>query len=160
MRAAYDALDASMKADIADLTAVHSIFTSRALLGFGDFSDDERVALPPIRRPLVKVHPGSGRKGLFLASHAGRILGRPVAEGRILIHDLMEHATQPRFVHTHEWRVGDLLIWDNRCTMHRARPFDEANHRRDMRRATVMEDNSQAAEIDDQPPVTASAAVA
>ena len=146
MRAAYDALDDAMKAKVEDMIAVHSIYTSRALLGFENFSDAERAALPPIRRPIVREHPGSGRKTLFLASHAGRIIGRPVAEGRLLIRDLMEHATQPAYVYTHRWQVGDLLIWDNRCTMHRARPFDEARYERDMRRATVME--TEAAEVD------------
>ncbi len=146
LRVAYDALDAKTKAKIDDMVAVHSIFTSRALLGFEDFSEEERRALPPIRRPLVRVHPGSGRKTLFVASHAGSIHGMPVAEARILIRELIEHATQPAFVYTHRWRVGDLLIWDNRCTMHRARPFDEAAYERDMRRATVME--SEAAEVD------------
>jgi len=146
MRAAYDALDDAMKARIEDMVAVHSIYTSRAVLGFENFSEEERAALPPIRRPLVRIHPGSGRKTLFLASHAGRIIGLPVAEGRLLIRDLMDHATQPQFVYTHQWQVGDLLIWDNRCTVHRARPFDEAGYQRDMRRATVME--TEAGEVD------------
>ena len=104
--------------------------------------------LPPIRRPIVRVHPGSGRKTLYLASHIGRILERPVAEGRLLVRDLMEHATQQQFVYTHHWRIGDTLIWDNRCTMHRAMPFDESRFKRDMRRATVMETDS--APVDDQ----------
>ncbi len=148
LRAAYDALDGATKARIDDMVAVHSIFTSRALLGFEEFSDEERRALPPIRRRMVRVHPGSKRKTLFLASHAGAILGRPLAEARLLIRELMEHATEPRFVYTHKWRIGDLLIWDNRCTMHRARPFDEETYKRDMRRATVME--TEAAEVDTQ----------
>ncbi|MBT6095996.1 MAG: TauD/TfdA family dioxygenase [Rhodospirillaceae bacterium] len=139
LRAAYDSLDDEMKARIEDIVAVHSIYTSRAILGFEDFTDEERRALPPIRRPLVRVLPGSKRKTLFLASHAGGILGRPTAEARLLIRELMEHAAQPQFVYTHNWQVGDLLVWDNRCTMHRARPFDEAKYERDMRRATVME---------------------
>jgi len=146
LRAAYDDLPEKMKDRVADLTAVHSIFTSRALLGFGNFSDEEHAALPPIRRPMVRTHPGSGRKTLYLASHIGRILGRPVAEGRLLARDLIEHATQPKYVYTHQWRVGDTLIWDNRCTMHRALPFDEARYERDMRRATVME--TEAAAVD------------
>lgn len=146
LRAAHDALGAAVKADIADAVCVHSIFTSRAILGFDAFSREELEALPPVRRPLVRVHPGSGRGTLFVASHAGRIVGRPLAEGRLLIRDLMEHATRPEFVHTHHWREGDLLIWDNRCTMHRARPFDEARYVRDMRRATVTE--TEEAEID------------
>jgi alpha-ketoglutarate-dependent 2,4-dichlorophenoxyacetate dioxygenase len=146
LRAAYDALDDDMKARIDQMIAVHSIYTSRAALGFEDFSDEERRALPPIRRAMVRVHPGSNRKTLFLASHAGRIIDLPVAEGRLLLRDLIDHATQRAFVYTHQWRVGDVLIWDNRCTMHRARPFDEARYKRDMRRATVME--TDAAEVD------------
>lgn len=136
MRAAYDALPEKMKARIEGLEAEHSIFTSREKLGFTDFSDEERRAMPPVQRPLVRVHPGSGRKALYLASHASHIAGWPVPDGRMLIHELMEHATQPQFVHTHIWAPGDLVIWDNRCTMHRGRPYDE-NERRDMRRATI-----------------------
>ena len=139
LRAAYDALDENMKSRIMDLVAVHSIYTSRAILGFDSFSEKERRALPPIRRSLVREHPGSKRKTLFLASHAGQVLGLTVADGRLLIGELMEHATQREFIYTHKWRTGDLLIWDNRCTMHRVRPFDEDLYRRDMRRATVME---------------------
>ena len=139
LRAAYDALDENMKSRIMDLVAVHSIYTSRAILGFDSFSEKERRALPPIRRSLVREHPGSKRKTLFLASHAGQVLGLTVADGRLLIGELMEHATQREFIYTHKWRTGDLLIWDNRCTMHRVRPFNEALHKRDMRRATVME---------------------
>ena len=139
LRAAYDALDENMKSRIMDLVAVHSIYTSRAILGFDSFSEKERRALPPICRSLVREHPGSKRKTLFLASHAGQVLGLTVADGRLLIGELMEHATQREFIYTHKWRTGDLLIWDNRCTMHRVRPFDEDLYRRDMRRATVME---------------------
>ena len=139
LRAAYDALDENVKSRIMDLVAVHSIYTSRAILGFDSFSEKERRALPPICRSLVREHPGSKRKTLFLASHAGQVLGLTVADGRLLIGELMEHATQREFIYTHKWRTGDLLIWDNRCTMHRVRPFDEDLYRRDMRRATVME---------------------
>lgn len=135
-RAAYDALPEKMKAKIEGLEAEHSIFTSREKLGFTDFSEEERRAMPPVRRPLVRVHPGSGRKALYLASHASHVIGWPVPDGRMLIHDLMEHATQPQFVHTHSWSIGDLVIWDNRCTLHRGRPYD-ASERRDMRRATI-----------------------
>ena len=148
LRAAYDDLPKDMKEQVKDLVAVHSIFTSRSLLGFDNFSQEEHALLPPIRRPIVRVHPGSGRKTLYLASHIGRILERPVAEGRLLVRDLMEHATQQQFVYTHHWRIGDTLIWDNRCTMHRAMPFDESRFKRDMRRATVMESDS--APVDDQ----------
>ena len=99
----------------------------------------KRKALPPVIHSLVRTHPATGRKALYLASHASHIVGWPVPEGRMLIRDLMEHATQPQFVHTHQWQVGDLVIWDNRATMHRARPFDLDQYKRDMRRATVMD---------------------
>jgi len=138
-RAAYDALPAKLQQRIEGLVAEHSIFTSRAKLGFTEFSDEERRSLPPVHRPLVRVHPGSGRKALYLASHASHVVGWPVPDGRMLIRELIEHATQPQFVYTHRWAVGDLVIWDNRCTMHRGRPYDEAVYRRDMRRATVRD---------------------
>ncbi|MEK9672489.1 MAG: TauD/TfdA family dioxygenase [Rhodospirillaceae bacterium] len=141
MRAAYDALSQKMKDRIENLVAEHSIFTSRMKLGFTEFSEEERALHPPTRRGLVRVHPGSGRKGLYLASHASHIYGMPVADGKMLLMDLMEHATQREFVHTHHWKVGDLVIWDNRCTMHRARPFDDLAFKRDMRRATVQDLN-------------------
>lgn len=136
MRAAYEALPAKMKARIDDLVAEHSVFASRAKIGFTDFSDEERRTLPPVRRSIVRIHPGSGRKTLYLASHASHVIGWPVPEGRLLLHELIEHATRPRFVYAHKWSVGDLVIWDNRCTMHRARPYP-AGERRDMRRATI-----------------------
>ncbi|MDR3534179.1 MAG: TauD/TfdA family dioxygenase [Rhodopila sp.] len=139
MRVAWDTLPPKLQAKIEDLWAEHSIFCSRAKLGFTEFTDAERAATPPVRRAVVRVHPGSGRKTLYLASHASHILGWPVPDGRMLIHELIEHATQPQFVYTHKWAVGDLVIWDNRCTMHRGRPYDEANHRRDMRRATIQD---------------------
>jgi alpha-ketoglutarate-dependent 2,4-dichlorophenoxyacetate dioxygenase len=138
-RAAYDALPERMKVRIETLQAEHSIFVSRGKLGFTEFSEEERRANPPVHRALVRVHPGSGRKALYLASHASHIVGQPVPDGRMLVHELMEHATQPQFVHTHKWAPGDLIMWDNRCTMHRGRPYDEVNHRRDMRRATVQD---------------------
>ncbi len=138
-RAAYDALPAKMKQQLDELVVEHSIFNSRAKLGFTEFSGEERLATPPVLRRLVLRHPGSGRKALYLASHASHIVDWPVPEGRILLQDLIEHATQPQFVHTHRWQVGDLVIWDNRCTMHRARPFDADAYSRDMRRATVQD---------------------
>jgi len=138
-RAAYDALPPKMQERIETLIAEHSIFSSRAKLGFTDFSEEERRALPPVRRSLVRAHPGSGRKALYIGSHASHIVGWPVPDGRMLISELMEHATQPQFVYTHTWAVGDLIIWDNRCTLHRGRPYDEGNHRRDMRRATIQD---------------------
>ncbi|MFY0611839.1 MAG: TauD/TfdA family dioxygenase [Hyphomicrobiaceae bacterium] len=139
MRAAYDALPEKMKAKIENLVAMHSIFDSRAKIGFTDFSEEERAALPPARQLLVRQHPGSGRKSLYLASHASHIVNWPVPEGKCLLIDLMEHATQPQFIHTHHWQVGDLVMWDNRCTMHRGRPHDPTE-RRDLRRATIEDD--------------------
>jgi alpha-ketoglutarate-dependent 2,4-dichlorophenoxyacetate dioxygenase len=138
MRAAYDALPDAMKARIEDMVAIHSIYHSRATVGFTDFTAAERAALPPVPQTLVRVHPATGRKNLYLASHASEILGMPVPEGRMLLLDLTEHATQRQFVYSHQWRVGDLVMWDNRCTMHRARSYDMAEPR-DMRRTTVSD---------------------
>lgn len=136
-RAAWEDLPDPMKARVEGLVAEHSIFHSREKLGFYDFTDEERAALPPVHRPVVRDHRESGRRALYLASHASHILGQEVPDGRMLIADLLEHMTQPKYVHTHTWQVGDLVIWDDRCTLHRGRPYDEARHRRDMRRATV-----------------------
>ena len=138
MRAAYDALPAATKDMIEPLVAEHSIFHSRAQVGFTDFTDEERAAMPPVPQRLVRRHPGSGRKTLYLASHASHILGMPVPDGMLLIRDLIEHATTRDFVYRHEWRVGDLVIWDNRCTMHRGRAFDETQPR-DLRRVTTQD---------------------
>lgn len=136
-RAAWEDLPDKMKARVEGLVAEHSIFCSRAKLGFYEFTDEERAALPPVHRPVVREHKESGRKALYLASHADHILGMEVPDGRMLIRELLEHMTQPKYVYTHTWKVGDMMIWDDRCTLHRGRPYDEANHRRDMRRATV-----------------------
>ena len=139
MRAAYDALDDKIKAKVDDLIAEHSLFTSRAKIGFTDFTDEERARFPVARQQLVRVHPASGRKSLYLAAHASHIIGWPLPDGMMLLLDLMDHATEREFLYTHEWSPGDLVIWDNRCTMHRGRPFDET-WKRDMRRATVVDD--------------------
>ena len=138
MRAAYDALPAAMKARLEGLRVHHSIAYSRQTLGF-EFSPDEAEALKGAVHPLVRTIPRSQRKSLYVASHASRIIGWPVPEGRLLLRDLMEHATQPEFVHRHAWRVGDLVIWDNRATMHRARPFEDAKYRRELRRVTTLD---------------------
>jgi alpha-ketoglutarate-dependent 2,4-dichlorophenoxyacetate dioxygenase len=138
MRAAYDALPAEMKARLEGLRAHHSIAYSRQTLGF-EFSVDEREALAGAIHPLIRTIPRSGRRSLYVASHASRIVDWPVPEGRLLLRDLIEHATQPQFVHRHAWRVGDLVIWDNRATMHRARPFDDAKYRRELRRVTTLD---------------------
>lgn len=147
LRAAYDALDAAMQVKIQDLLAEHSLLYSRSLLGYTDFSEEERVAFPPVARRLVRVHPGSRRKTLYLASHASHIIGWPVLQGRALLKELTEFSTQRRFVYQHHWQLNDLVVWDNRCTMHRARRYDDARHRRDMRRTTV-EDIAPALEHD------------
>ena len=138
-RAAYDALAEDIKRRLDNLVVEHSIFTSRARLGFTEFSDEERAGLPPVPQVLVRTLPESGRKSLYLASHAGRILGMPEVEGRALIDELVAHATQRQFVYTHRWRVHDLVIWDNRCTMHRGTEFDDLRWKRDMQRATVCD---------------------
>ncbi len=138
-RAAYDALPEAMRRRLEGLVAEHSIFNSRARLGFSNFSDEERAAMPPVPQVLVRTIAESGRKSLYLASHAGRILGLPDAEGRALIDELVAHATQRQFVYTHRWRVHDLVIWDNRCTMHRGTAFDDLRWRRDVQRATVRD---------------------
>ena len=138
MRAAYDALDAAAQARLEDLRAHHSIAYSRQLLGF-EFSQEEQDRLQGAVHPLVIVNPRTGRRALYLASHASRIVGWPVPEGRLLLRDLIEHATQPGFVYRHAWRAHDLVIWDNRATMHRARPFDDAAQRRELRRVTTLD---------------------
>jgi alpha-ketoglutarate-dependent 2,4-dichlorophenoxyacetate dioxygenase len=136
MRAAHDALDDGTKTEIADLICEHSLIYSRELLGFDDLTEAERATMRPVRQALTRTHPLSGRKSIYLASHIGKIIGWPVPEARAFIRDLTEHATQPRFVHAHRWRPFDLVMWDNRCTMHRVRRYD-ASLVRDMRRTTV-----------------------
>jgi alpha-ketoglutarate-dependent 2,4-dichlorophenoxyacetate dioxygenase len=138
MRAAYDALDAATKAKLERLRAHHSIAYSRQVLGF-EFSQEEQDQLKGAVHPLVRVNPRTQRRSLYLASHASRIVDWPVPEGRLLLRDLIEHATQPQFVYRHAWRPGDLVIWDNRATMHRARPFDDAAQRRELRRVTTLD---------------------
>jgi alpha-ketoglutarate-dependent 2,4-dichlorophenoxyacetate dioxygenase len=142
LRAAYDALDQTTKERVDGLLAEHSIFHSRSLVGYADFSKEERAALPPVSQPMVRSHPGSGRRTLYLASHASHIIGWPVEQGRALLAELIACATQPRFVYQHHWRLADLVVWDNRCTLHRARPYDDLNDRRDMRRTTVEDSAS------------------
>ncbi len=141
LRAAWDALPEPMQRRIEGLVAEHSILHSRGTIGFTDFSEEERARLQPVPQTLVRTHPGSGRKTLYLASHAGAIRGMKLPEARLLLLDLMEHATQRQFVYRHRWRVGDLVIWDNRCTMHRARPYD-LSVPRDMHRTTVSDERS------------------
>src|SRR5262249_54163076 len=138
MRAAYDALPAEMKAAVEGLRVHPPIAYARQVLGF-DFSESEQERLKGAIHPLVRTIPRSNRKSLYVASHASRIVDWPVPDGRLLLRDLIEHATQLEFVYRHAWRVGDLVIWDNRATMHRARPFDDAKYRRELRRVTTLD---------------------
>jgi alpha-ketoglutarate-dependent 2,4-dichlorophenoxyacetate dioxygenase len=140
MRRAYDALDAATKAEIEDLVCEHSLIYSRGILGFTELSEEEKRLFKPVRQRLVRTHPVTGRKSLYLSSHIGTIIGWPMPEARALIRDLTEHATQQRFTYSHKWRQYDLVMWDNRSTMHRVRRFDETQIR-DMRRTTVAGDS-------------------
>lgn len=149
MRAAYDALPDEEKARLEGLRVHHSIAYSRQTLGF-EFSETEQEALKGAIHPLVRTIPRSKRRSLYLASHASRIIDWPVPEGRLLLRDLIEHATQPEFVYRHRWCVGDLVIWDNRATMHRARPFDDVRYRRELRRVTTLD-------VEREAPVTSGA---
>ena len=139
MRAGYDALDDETKAEVEELVCEHSQLYSRAILGFTDFTDEERERFKPVHQCLVRTHPVTKSRSLYLSSHAGGILGWPVPEARAFLRDLVEHATQRQFVYAHTWAVGDLVMWDNRQTMHRARPFP-AHEPRDMRRTTLVGD--------------------
>jgi alpha-ketoglutarate-dependent 2,4-dichlorophenoxyacetate dioxygenase len=138
MRAAYDFLDDQMKVTIENLHVHHSIVYSRHTMGF-DFSPEERAKLPGANQPLVRTVENSSRKALYLASHADHVVEWPIPEGRLLLRDLIEHATKPQFVYSHEWTVGDLVIWDNRTTMHRGRPFDDKTHKRELTRVTTLD---------------------
>ena len=140
-RAAYDALPDAMKRRLEGLVAEHSLWHSRAKLGGYVPTEEEHRSYPSARHRVVRRHPGSGRNALYIASHASHIVDMPVEEGRALLNELMEFATQPQFVYRHKWRVGDLVIWDNRCTMHRAIPFGATDHVRDLRRTTIIDTN-------------------
>ncbi len=139
MRAAYDALDARTKAEVEGLVCLHSLLFSREAIGFTEMTAEEKAAFEPVRQPLVRSHPVTGRRSLFLSAHAGAIEGWTIPEARMFLRDLTEFATQPRFVYSHEWRPFDLVVWDNRQTMHRARRFDR-NEVRDVRRTTLAGD--------------------
>ena len=137
LRAAYDALPEETKAEIDGLTAEHSALHSRIMLG-ETYTDAQKAAIPPAQWPLVRVHPGSGRKVLFVGVHITHVLGMTVPESRLLVSDLIEHATQRQFVYRHQWRPGDLVIWDNRCVIHRGRRHDPTL-RRELRRSTTLD---------------------
>jgi alpha-ketoglutarate-dependent 2,4-dichlorophenoxyacetate dioxygenase len=137
-RAAFDSLEPELRTRLTGYSVHHSIAYSRQTLGF-EFSASELAKLPGAIHPLIHVNPRSGRPALYIASHASRIIELPVPEGRLLLRDLIEHATQPQFVYRHEWRVNDFVIWDNRATMHRARAFDDTRFRRELRRVTTLD---------------------
>lgn len=138
LRAAWDALPEARRRELDGLVVEHSIFRSRSQIGFADFNDEIFKQLPPVPQALVRHHPASGRTSLYLASHASHIIGWPIEKGRALIEELIAFATQPRFVYQRRWTVGDLVIWDNRCTMHRGRPYDDTQ-RRVLHRTTVSD---------------------
>lgn len=139
MRAAYDSLSKEKQEQIEHLVVEHSTYYSRSLIGY-QFTPEELTRRSATPQYLVQTHPSSGRKSLYLASHASHVVGWPQEKGRALLRELTAHATQPQFVYVHKWRAGDLVIWDNRCTMHRATPFSDTNERRDLRRTTVRGD--------------------
>jgi alpha-ketoglutarate-dependent 2,4-dichlorophenoxyacetate dioxygenase len=138
LRAAYDALEPGMKAELEGLEAEHDALHSRIMLGDSDYSDAAKSVFPPVLWPIVRTHPGSGRKLLFIGVHTRRVIGMTVAEGRVLLMDLLEHATQPQFVYRHVWKPGDLVIWDNRATLHRGRRWD-MDEPRELRRTTTSD---------------------
>ena len=140
MRAAYDALDPETKAEVENLVTEHSLLFSRGQLGFTEFTAEERVKFAPVRHRLVRTNPATGRRSLYLSSHIGGIVGWPVPEALAFVRDLVEHATQRQFVYAHVWRQHDLVMWDNRQTMHRARRYKETSEVRDMRRTTLEGD--------------------
>src|SRR5436190_5802906 len=138
LRAAWDALPEARKRELDGLVVEHSIFRSRSQIGFADFNDEIFKELPPVPQALVRHHPASGRTSLYLAAHASHVIGWPVETGRALIEELIAFATQRQFIYQHRWTVGDLVMWDNRCTMHRGRPYDGAQ-RRVLHRTTVSD---------------------
>lgn len=137
MHAAYDALDAKTLTEISDLQCEHSLLYSRARLGMAEFTEQEKADFAPVTQPLVRSHPSTGRKSLFLSSHIGSVIGLTKPDGRLLIEELTELATQEKFVYTHRWQKDDLVMWDNRRTMHRARKYEDTMEKRDLRRTTI-----------------------
>ena len=139
LRAAYAALPAPMKGKLDGLHAWHSLMYSRAKLGFTEFNESERKSFAPVRRPLVRTIPETGEKSLYIAAHIGRIDGMADEEAAALLEELTAHCTQRQFVYTHRWRVGDLVMWDNRCTLHRGTEYEDTRYPRDMQRATTSD---------------------
>lgn len=146
-RAAYPSLPDRLKRLAERAVAVHDFAWSRDQIRPGFFTDAERAEYPPVRHPVVRANPANGRKALFLGAHASHIVGMPVAEGRALLAELLAHVTRPEFGYRHEWAEGDLVVWDNRCVLHRATPFDGVRHRRFMQRTTVAGDAAELATL-------------
>src|SRR2546422_2049238 len=144
-RAAYPSLPEALKARVERAIAVHDFAWSRDQVRSGFFTDEERAVYPPVRHPLVRTNPVNGRRSLFLGAHASYVEGLPVEEGRALLRELLEHVTQPQFRYRHEWMEGDLVIWDNRCVLHRATPYDSARHQRLLQRTTISGDPAEPA---------------
>jgi taurine dioxygenase len=139
MYGAYERLDATWKARIASLRAVHSLdFSRNRRHGEDPMTEEQRRAKPPVDHPVVRTHPETGRKCLFLGDHAESIVGMPYADGRALIEELNALAPHPDLTYEHRWQPGQLLVWDNRCTMHRATPYDPVTEGRVIRRCTVL----------------------
>ncbi|HEV2054389.1 MAG TPA: TauD/TfdA family dioxygenase [Methylomirabilota bacterium] len=139
-RSAYPSLPDELKRRVETAIAVHDFSWSRDQIRPGFFTEKERAEYPPVRHPVVRTNPVNGRKALFLGAHASHIAGMSVEDGRALLKELLEHVTQPEFRYRHEWQEGDLVIWDNRCVLHRATPFDTTRHKRLMQRTTVSGD--------------------
>lgn len=138
-RAVYDALSDEMKAKVEDLVAEHYFWKTRGRAGFRNITPSMQAAMPPVRHPVVRTIPESGRKALYIGHHMTHIIGWPRAEGEAFIEEINAFAAQPRFVYVHKWRPGDFVLWDNRCTIHRATSFDAFKHKRDLRRTTINE---------------------
>jgi alpha-ketoglutarate-dependent 2,4-dichlorophenoxyacetate dioxygenase len=154
LRAVYEALDPALRERIAELRVEHDIFHSRAQVGYTSPDPQLTARFPPVTQRLVRTHFPSGRRTLYLASHCSKVVGWPEDEGRKLLQELMAFATQPRFVYQHRWTQFDLVLWDNRCTMHRGREYDDLTYTRDMRRTTVSE---HASSLEQEPALTAPA---
>jgi alpha-ketoglutarate-dependent 2,4-dichlorophenoxyacetate dioxygenase len=146
-RCAYPSLTDELKRRVETATAVHDFSWSREQIRPGFFTEKERAEYPPVRHPLVRTNPVNGRRALFLGAHASHIVGMPVEDGRALLKALLDHVTQPEFRYRHAWQEGDLVIWDNRCVLHRATPFDTTRHKRFMQRTTVSGDPAEFARI-------------
>ncbi|PYM68773.1 MAG: hypothetical protein DME10_26200 [Candidatus Rokuibacteriota bacterium] len=146
-RCAYPALPEDMKRRVAGAIAVHDFSWSRDQIRPGFFTAEERATYPPVRHPLVRTNPVNGRPALFLGAHASHIEGMPIEDGRALLKELLDHVTQPQFRYRHEWREGDLVVWDNRCVLHRATPYDSTRYKRLLQRTTVSGDPGEFAQV-------------